>query len=145
MVGGTAEVHVPPLLAFGIREWEKSMVSEHLPLLSVDMRTHREMNAPRQVKVEEMATVHEGVLVEGIEQANVMATLVDLRNANVAGIAFENRQRLVKVFSEPGKPNDTGRTEVQGACCSAFIFVFLASPSTCFSKGGGFPSTVCPA
>ena len=60
-------------------------------------------------------------------------------------IAFENRQRLVEAFSEPGKLNDTGRTEVQGACCSAFIFVFLASPSTCFSKGGGFPSTVCPA
>ena len=75
VVGGTVEVRM-------------------LPLLSADMRTCQEMNAPRWVKVEEMAAVHEGALVEGVEQANVMATLVDLRNANVAGIAFENRWRV---------------------------------------------------
>lgn len=44
-----------------------------------------------------------------------MVKVVDLRNANVARIAFENR-RVVEGFSEPGKPNesnDSGRTEVQ--------------------------------
>ena len=46
VVGGTAEVRVPPLLAFGMCEREKSMVFEHLPLLSAEMRTRREMNAP---------------------------------------------------------------------------------------------------
>lgn len=112
---GTAEVRVPPSLAFGMREREKSMVFEHLPLLSADMSTRREMNALRRVKAEEMAAFHEGALVDGVEQANVMAALVDLRNANAAGIAFENRRRVVEAFSEPGKPNDTGRTEVQAA------------------------------
>ena len=124
---GTAEVRVPPSLAFGMREQEKRMVFEHLPLLSADMSTRREMNALRRVKAEEMAAHHEGALAAGVEQANLMAALVDLRNANAAGIAFENRRRVVAAFSEPGKPNDTGRTEVQGAYPSA---LFLASPST---------------
>ena len=138
-VVGTAEVRVPPSLAFGMREREKSMVFEHLPLLSADMSTRREMNALRRVKAEEMAAYHEGALVAGVEQANVMAALVDLRNANAAGIAFENRRRVIEAFSEPGKPNDTGRTEVQGACGSAIFFGFSFDRS---SKGGGFPSTV---
>ena len=46
VVGGMAEVRVPPLLAFGMREQEKSTVFEHLPLPSAEMRTRQEMNAP---------------------------------------------------------------------------------------------------
>jgi small subunit ribosomal protein S15 len=122
-VVGAAEVRVPPSLTFGMREREKRMVFEHLPLLSADMSTRREMNALRRVKAEEMAAHHEGALAAGVEQANVMAALVDLRNANAAGIAFENRRRVIAAFSEPGKPNDTGRTEVQGV-------YFSCSPST---------------
>jgi len=45
----------------------------------------------------------------------MFAKLVDLRNANAKGIAFENRRRCVDAFSAPGKPNDTGRPEVQAA------------------------------
>jgi small subunit ribosomal protein S15 len=44
-----------------------------------------------------------------------MAALVDVRNANAAGIVFENRRRVSAAFSEPGKLDDTGRTEVQSA------------------------------
>jgi len=109
-------VRVPPSLAYGMREREKRMVFEHLPLLSADMSTRREMNALRRVNAEEMAAHHEDALAAGVGQANAMAALVDLRNANAAGVAFENRRRVVAAFSEPGKPNDTGRTEVQGAC-----------------------------
>jgi small subunit ribosomal protein S15 len=43
-----------------------------------------------------------------------MARLLDMKNADAGGIAFENRQRIVEAFGEPGKKNDTGRTEVQG-------------------------------
>jgi len=110
------EVRVPPSLAFGMREREKRMVFEHLPLLSADMSTRREMNALRRVNAEEMAAHHAGALVAGVRQANAMAALVDLRNANASGISFENHRRVIEAFSEPGKPNDTGRTEVQGAC-----------------------------
>jgi hypothetical protein len=35
-------------------------------------------------------------------------------NVNAAGIAFENHWTVIAVFSEPGKPNNTGRMEVQG-------------------------------
>jgi small subunit ribosomal protein S15 len=108
-------VRVPPSLAFGMREREKKMVFEHLPLLSADMSTRREMNALRRVNVEEMAAHHGGALAVGGRQANAMAAVVDLRNANAAGIAFENRRRVIAAFSEPGKSNNTGRTEVQGA------------------------------
>jgi small subunit ribosomal protein S15 len=74
---------------------------------------------------EGMAVFHESELEAGVVQANVMARMVDLRNANAAGVAFENRRRVVEAFSEPGKPNDTGRTEVQGAFwCLTLSFVF---------------------
>jgi hypothetical protein len=56
------EVRVPPSLGFGMREWEKKMVFKHLPLLSADMSTRREMNALRRVNAEEMAAHHTGAL-----------------------------------------------------------------------------------
>ena len=122
-----AEVRVPPSLAFGIREREQRMLFEHLPLLSADMSTRREMTMPNwqrlggganvnPTKVEEMSAYHGTELATGVAQANALAKIVDLRNANAAGVAFENRRRVIEAFSEPGKPNDTGRTEVQGAC-----------------------------
>ena len=131
------EVRVPPSLAFGMREREKRMVFEHLPMLSADMSTRREMNALRRVNAEEMASHHAGALAVGVRQANAMAALVDLRNANAAGIAFENRCRVIETFSEPGKPNDTGRTEVQGMC------LFFALCFVCLSWGGSPKSVAC--
>jgi len=117
-----AQVQVPPALAFGIREREREMVFEHLPLLSADMSTRRETNTSSSWKssgglkqAEEMATHHEAEMDAGVAQANALAKLVDLRNANAAGIAFENRRRVIAAFSESGNPNDTGRTEVQAA------------------------------
>ena len=52
-----------------------------------------------------MGAFHEAELAVGVAQTNVLARVVDLRNASAAGIAFENRRRAVKAFSEPGKPN----------------------------------------
>ena len=121
------DVRVPPSLAFGIREREERMLFEHLPLLSADMSTRHEMtmmvnssggggaNYHNPKSMEAMSAHHETQLATGISQANVLAKVVDLRNANAAGITFENRRRVIEAFSEPGKPNDSGRTEVQGA------------------------------
>ncbi|KIJ32349.1 hypothetical protein M422DRAFT_265848 [Sphaerobolus stellatus SS14] len=50
-----------------------------------------------------------------LKNANVFSRLVDLRNASATGIAFENRRRCIEAFSASGKPNDTGRPEVQAA------------------------------
>ena len=41
------------------------------------------------------------------------ARVMDLRNSNARGIAFENRKRIIAAFSPPGKDNDTGCPEVQ--------------------------------
>ena len=124
---GGDDVRVPPSLAFGMREREERMLFEHLPLLTADMSTRHKMtmsggagakakaNGHRKGVMEAMSAYHETQLAAGIAQANVMARVVDLRNANAAGIAFENRRRVIEAFSEPGKPNDSGRTEVQGA------------------------------
>jgi small subunit ribosomal protein S15 len=126
-----ADVRVPPALAFGLREREQRMLFEHLPLLSADMATRREMHAMRSVKAEEMAVRHEEELAAGVAQANAIAKLVDLRNANAGGIAFENRRRVIAAFSEPEKPNDTGRTEVQGATHGLSAFGGRGSPACC--------------
>ena len=42
---------------------------------------------------------------------NIFAKVVDLRNTNSKGLAFENRRRYVQAFSLPGKLNDTGHPE----------------------------------
>jgi small subunit ribosomal protein S15 len=137
-----ADVHLPPSLAFGLRAREQRMLFEHLPLLSADMSTRREMTstanwqrwgnahasagAGQKKDAEGMSAFHETELAVGVAQANALARVVDLRNANAAGVAFENRRRVVEAFSKPGKPNDTGRTEVQGAllCLTLFINPF---------------------
>lgn len=57
------------------------------------------------------------------EKARQFARIIDLRNANARGVAFENRRRVIAEFSEPGKPDDSGRPEVQGrrtGCSSCF-------------------------
>jgi small subunit ribosomal protein S15 len=54
--------------------------------------------------------------------AHMITRLMDLRNASAGGIAFENRRRCVEAFSTAGKPNDTGRPEVQGASSLPCVF-----------------------
>ncbi|KAL5533799.1 hypothetical protein ACEPAG_259 [Sanghuangporus baumii] len=48
-------------------------------------------------------------------KARQLARIVDLRNANARGIAFENRRRIIAAFSPTGKAADSGYPEVQVA------------------------------
>jgi small subunit ribosomal protein S15 len=161
-------VRVPSSLAFGIREREERMLFEHLPLLSADMNTRHKMtmmtnnslsggggggggaSGHQRKGVEAISAYHETQLAAGVTQANVLAKMVDLRNANAAGIAFENRRRVIEAFSEPGKPNDSGRTEVQGALCRVsaplsipliFILFFIFAFSYVFPSCVNDPSS----
>ena len=82
----------------GLRAREQRMVFEHLPLLSVDIRTQREMmmvgnwqrwgsagaTNGQKKDAEGMVAFHETELAAGVEQANALARVVDLRNANGA-------------------------------------------------------------
>jgi small subunit ribosomal protein S15 len=85
---------VPPSLAFDIRGREQLMLFENLPLLSADMSTFLDVDAMRNVAVEEMAAHHENELVAGMAQANAVTKVVDLWNASAAGIAYKNRRRV---------------------------------------------------
>ncbi|KAI5119723.1 hypothetical protein M0805_001436 [Coniferiporia weirii] len=55
------------------------------------------------------------VQAKELEKAKQFARIVDLRNANARGIAFENRRRIIAAFSPKGNAADSGYPEVQVA------------------------------
>ncbi|TRM70440.1 hypothetical protein BD626DRAFT_477444 [Schizophyllum amplum] len=103
-------VEMPKRLAYGVHEEEKKLLFRYLPYLSstTEVLTMHD-NDPR--KVEAIAA---GEAAER-QKASNFAKLVDLRNTNAAGLAYENRKRIIATFSDPAKPHDPGRTEVQVA------------------------------
>lgn len=110
------EVHIPANLSFGIEGGEeKKLLFEVLPNLSVE----RGMSTFEEDTVERTQAAME----EELQKANMFARLVDLRNANAKGLAFENRRRIIAAFSTPGQANDTGRPEVQGTPLSSISHV----------------------
>jgi small subunit ribosomal protein S15 len=92
---------------YGVGEAEKEMLFEHLPPLSSELGGIRK---PKTWTLE----LHEKAEKVELHKANMLARLIDLRNANAKGIAYENRRRVIAAFSVPGKPGDTGCPEVQG-------------------------------
>lgn len=108
---------VPTFLNYGVGEAEKKLLFEVLPDLTVEAKVLVQAN-------ERMNTRGAGNEMEARQELYktlIFTNLMDLRNANAGGIAFENRKRIVAAFSRPGHPNDTGLPEVQGTCCSLFI------------------------
>ncbi|KAH0837871.1 S15/NS1 RNA-binding domain-containing protein [Lanmaoa asiatica] len=102
------EVNIPSHLSFGIEGGEeKKMLFEVLPTLTVE----------RGVTTFDEDTVErtKAAMKEEVQKANIFARLVDLKNANAKGLAYENRRRIIAAFSTPEQPNDTGRPEVQAA------------------------------
>ncbi|KAF5391886.1 hypothetical protein D9757_001703 [Collybiopsis confluens] len=104
------EVRAPSQMGFGVTDTDAEMLFRQLPELSAQsglpdtfgdadkFRKHLEANTKR----------------ERIK-ANTFARVVDLRNANADGIAYENKRRVIVAFSTPENPFDPGRTEVQAA------------------------------
>ncbi|KAG8848664.1 hypothetical protein FRB91_010610 [Serendipita sp. 411] len=68
-------------------------------------------------------TTEEGEVIAKREQGLKYWTsrVLDLKNANAAGIAMENRMRIVSEFSGPDSPFNPGRAEVQVALLTAKI------------------------
>lgn len=98
---------MPRMLNYGVGEAEKKLLFEHLPPLTAEQGGIRRPAAWT-------TTLHEEAEREELNKANQLAKVLDLRNANAGGIAYENRRRIVAAFSEPSQPNDPGRPEVQG-------------------------------
>ena len=107
-------VPLPKQIGFGVTEVEKEALFGSLPLVSVEMREAQPFGsvAPQSDRLEAAGKHAEKI---ELEKARLFAKALDLRNANAAGIAFENRRRIVLAFSAPENPYDTGRAEVQGA------------------------------
>jgi len=119
-------VNLPSQFGFGVDQAEKKMLFEDLPLATVQMSmtnaqilkaAERPVNQPSVLPATEVpeAKQFENEKEKELRKANLLAKALDLRNANAAGIAFENRRRIILAFSSPENPFDSGRTEVQAA------------------------------
>ena len=99
------KVNVPEQLGFGVDTAEQKMLLDSLPVVTADMVQGAELDVAGYNNNKERE----------LQKANMFAKVLDLRNANAAGIAYENRRRIIYAFSTPENPFDPGRAEVQGA------------------------------
>jgi small subunit ribosomal protein S15 len=103
-------VQLPKHMNFGIGEAEKQLLFRHLPVLSARAPVLLHHNQPPEV----LESLHTEGQEQELFKASNFAKVVDLRNANAGGIAYENRRRIILAFSTPENPFDPGRVEVQG-------------------------------
>ncbi|THH30221.1 hypothetical protein EUX98_g3950 [Antrodiella citrinella] len=99
----------PDFVNFGVGEAEKKLLFEVLPDLTLEASILTKGHSNQRVENNEPEMQRERY------KTRLFTSLLDLRNANAGGIAFENRKRIVAEFSRPGQPNDTGLPEVQAA------------------------------
>ena len=94
---------------------------KHLPDTSVEVQASKELleelvakrnneDALDKKYKDELARIRENEQ----KKKEQLARLIDLRNANARGIAFENRRRIIAAFSRSGNTSDSGYPEVQG-------------------------------
>jgi len=103
------DIVLPANYQYGIGSREQRLLMEDLPTVRMQQQTSQLDPLWTDFEEEAMKTFRVEMKSKG-----QMATLLDLKNADAGGIGFENRQRIVEAFGEPGKKDDTGRTEVQG-------------------------------
>ncbi|KAH8834974.1 hypothetical protein DL96DRAFT_1665976 [Flagelloscypha sp. PMI_526] len=105
---------VPKETLWGVDEAEKKMLFEELPWASSQLGLTLKGQAS-QAKMKRVSKKANVAVARELEKSRQLARLVDLRNADAGGLAFENRRRIIHAFSTPEKPFDTGRAEVQAA------------------------------
>ncbi|KAJ7174000.1 hypothetical protein C8R43DRAFT_1057969 [Mycena crocata] len=109
MVPSQYGVEMPEYRAFGVVGEEEKKLFRDLPQLSETLTNNK---------------------TEQLKAAN-FARVVDLRNSDAGGIAYENRRRLIEAFSTPENPFDPGRTEVQAAILTYRIRKLYAHLTRC--------------
>ncbi len=104
----TRAAHMPQDLGYGVQHAEKKLLFEHLPMATLHMtsQVRKSSSFTKEMQEEDERTE--------LKKVNLLAKALDLRNANAAGISYENRRRIIEAFSTTENPFDTGRTEVQG-------------------------------
>ncbi|KAG6885830.1 hypothetical protein C0993_009222 [Termitomyces sp. T159_Od127] len=113
-------IHLAKHSNFGVGEEEKRLLFGALPLITStqgkDIAAEKTENAHVSgEEIEKKLEAWKEKLVRERNKANAFAKVIDLRNANAAGIAYENRRRIIEAFSTPENPFDPGRSEVQAA------------------------------
>ncbi|EMD32580.1 hypothetical protein CERSUDRAFT_118619, partial [Gelatoporia subvermispora B] len=97
-------VQTPTYYNYGVGMGEEELLFEALPTLTYERRQKQSSHYPLP-----------DLEAKEVQKATMFARLVDLRNANARGIAYENRRRIITAFSTPENPEDPGRPEVQAA------------------------------
>jgi small subunit ribosomal protein S15 len=117
------KLETPKALRWGVESKEKTLLLETLPGLTMEIKNQavalQHPSDPEARQNVELQTEQ-----EEMKKAQSFARLLDLRNSDSAGIAYENRRRIIKEFSSPQNPFDPGRVEVQGMSTELYI-VFL--------------------
>ncbi|KAJ7046962.1 hypothetical protein C8F04DRAFT_987287 [Mycena alexandri] len=135
-------VELPLYKAFGIAEAEEDTLFRILPERSTEVTT-TQVRVDYQRAVDPSAANPDSGIIEGLNKrvheaeerektkiAN-FARLIDLRNSDAGGIAYENRRRIIIAFSTPENPFDPGRTEVQVAILTYRIRKLYAHLTRC--------------
>ncbi|KAJ7510030.1 hypothetical protein B0H11DRAFT_1790192 [Mycena galericulata] len=112
-------VKMPQYRAFGVADAVEKKLFRDLHDLSAILRPKREAAKSDGEKVEDELLSseeqrREAQKIEDLKAEN-FAQVIDLRNSDAGGIAYENRRRIIAGFSTPENPFDPGRTEVQAA------------------------------
>ncbi|KAK7040205.1 hypothetical protein VNI00_010011 [Paramarasmius palmivorus] len=102
-------VHEPKHYGFGVTQTEAEELFGKLPVISSNVTIHESTSAASLLMDAKAGEARE------LKKANLFAKVLDLRNANADGIAYENRRRIIEAFSTPENPFDPGRQEVQAA------------------------------
>lgn len=135
-----ASVQVPKDANYGIGEFEKKMLFEELPVLSAQapfLSTTSHFNSVFDAKMslpptDILAQRQKEAIKKETAKLDAFARVIDLRNANAQGIAYENRRRIVLQFSASENPFDPGRAEVQGELRLSFAYFKLTTISLFF-------------
>ncbi|VDB86274.1 unnamed protein product [Peniophora sp. CBMAI 1063] len=111
------KVDLPAASAFGLGPGENALLFEHLPVAAADMSTAFSLAGGKALitKPKDREWRYNDLAAQAATAAGTMAKLVDLRNANARGVAFENRRRIVRAFAGEGRSYNPGLPECQAA------------------------------
>ncbi|KAI0030610.1 hypothetical protein K488DRAFT_87614 [Vararia minispora EC-137] len=110
---------LPAVPGFGVGAAEERLLFAHLPVASAHAQIAAAAKATGQATVGAdtlgVTERHTAYLVRALRGADVLARMIDLRNAGAEGRAFVDRQRIVRAFARDPERRATGSPEVQAA------------------------------
>lgn len=109
------DFELPQLMNFGIGETERKFLFDELPKVRVEGKLFAQSSSPGSFLPSRNSMNAEQIMQEEKSMQYWLGRILDLKNANAQGRAYENRQRIVAAFSYSGAMTDTGCAEVQAA------------------------------